>query len=1312
MDDAVPTNARASPSSSLANRRQKNLKKFRKHKEAQRQTLRTVVLSETNTALLEEEQPEVALPKPNKATTTAVVATAVDVAVEDEVKKEEQLTAMKEASNNTTVKAASNPVANRKRFQKRHVMAKKEVTPVKPAAKQEELTVLPPAATAAATSDKSKTPTLPLTIPQQQGHHHQNATRRSEIIRKLAKKNHRVPPSPKGATTPKMGKLNVVSFDEKVQQTVEETAHSAENDSIKNAEPSGEAAAVDVTYTNTITTADPPARATSPTTDTDQEEAPPSSQPIEFEANNTDEPTDQSVETASLTPELMAGSSTNVSEDGPVENSKAVVDTAADVSTEELSAPDNDKNAEEMQVQWQVAAGSETADTPEEEEKLDIPTNEEIVESMIVDEQVLSGDGISEASDENDESNIQMTGVYSKPAHAAAAAIMAGPAFTEHASTLKATASEGVEAPDIVSPTQADTRSDHLAEATSEDLDTKEDTFKQEAACKSEETTTPSVVEEYDLNETSTSFDLRSIHDFPTEAVQTAEAALPSKDPSWDTAKVMFSEFEKPAASKAKSNDGTLNMFDTAEDPPGAAAENCTFSQEFQVGDDDFSGSSFFSGRDHSLVDEKKESESNDVQNALVMDHHQYNNNQKSLVVEAEGEESNESIRWRLSRMHASSSENTNAVDAIKLATGGFSHPYDVTTFEKDEEQIDPAESAEIDRDDEGLLTNTSIDNEEMELIGILYQPSKEERLQQYTNTDADDDNSSVDTSIVDEHHDDESLGEVSEVGYVSASDEQEDFSLEQGEKAESDDIPAKIVEDAPAFVIPITEDAEVVEDAPAFVFPITEAALAAGSTEDSSTEAATQDPFSCPTPPEDSEQCSKPSSASISDDNEIGDAAALSVEQRVGNAVSMEPMVDAIQSISTSTSTSGSSTAVGNIAEAAEPGMVHLGYISHSSSGSTAEDQEACKRTKLEMVDNEDEIDAVESKTATTEQVNCGPTDNGDATETPSISDKMPSPEKRDLEESNSLVGVSLVPSWETSKSACLAKAGPGIPPRGKIATPLPPPPPPPLSKKKRKKKKKKDRKNSETPVPLLAPPPAEKLKKWEESKNRAVHFKERSESKSNEESKSATSTRRRPQLAPIDCQEDELQEKETWEQPPESPGRVHIPSLPNIVELMDPSRYGCGRLTKQASSPKKKALPKSQLTSFDNILSPVDAARNTALENAMKRATVGLAETRKFNGLLHPLRANSESEPPHVLALEANSMVDSSSGNSSANLEETRSHQSRESSSGGVEEPPFVTRKLMPEDEMQQNFPGESILTDHSFEVLSAFLPLFLSY
>lgn len=611
-----------------------------------------------------------------------------------------------------------------------------------------------------------------------------------------------------------------------------------------------------------------------------------------------------------------------------------------------------------------------------------------------------------------------------------------------------------------------------------------------------------------DLCETSTSFDLRSIHDFPPEPVKTADAALPSKDPSWDTAKVVFSEFEQRESSKNKATKSeSLNMFDTTDANAWTATDGITFSRNFQEGH-----TNNFFGMD--ITEEKKESDSVDVYpfgDTTAAGH---------LVVEQVGsEESNASPRRRLSRLQVNNSSPDFGFDVSNLNMTGADerdHAARTTAEEEVNENTSKAELEKPERDDAGLLVNDMNDDGDQELWRNDSLLSKEERVEQYTSPKADGENSSVGSSTVE---DDESIEELPEVGYVSHSGEDEDDIIEEAQRTESelDNMPTEIVENVPAFVIPTDSANNGGQDGPDVV--------------------AQESPLG----------------------NTVSILPFKSCEvEGFSNAVFDTPeTADPMQSFSASTSgdneTSvlvlGANNAEGGVEEATKD-TEHIGYISNSSSSGSSDDHEAVKRIKLVIITDDVEQEAEADSALQEEPENAsGPIENSKSTEQEvlacDVNEEKEAPVDKalsrqgELEESASLVGVSLVPSWGTNSSRLNASlpsgppkpsAGIGIPPRGSGSpSMLPPPPPPPLSKKKKKKKRKG---SSKTTVPLLAPPPPEKLKKWEESKNKAgVQFAGGMNSKSGEEDKAAIASapRRRPDVAPIECGTSEIVEVES---------------------------------------------------------------------------------------------------------------------------------------------------------------------------------------
>jgi len=176
---------------------------------------------------------------------------------------------------------------------------------------------------------------------------------------------------------------------------------------------------------------------------------------------------------------------------------------------------------------------------------------------------------------------------------------------------------------------------------------------------------------------------------------------------------------------------------------------------------------------------------------------------------------------------------------------------------------------------------------------------------------------------------------------------------------------------------------------------------------------------------------------------------------------------------------------------------------------------------------------------------------------------------------------------------------------------TPLPPPPPPPQTK--RKKKKKAKRNEHKKVIPLIAPPPEEKLKKWEDSKKRAtVHFSESIAAKREDVSSDVAKVVNAPERAlrrPLTV-DTAAEKEEPWKEPPESPNHLQIMAcgdFPNHGHWALAKQKDCAGgllvLAGLVDSPTEEP-PVDQLSA---ALSPVDAARSIALENALRRANEG---------------------------------------------------------------------------------------------------------
>ena len=1299
-------NAQASPGS-FASRRQKNLKKFRKHKEAQRHTLQTVVPSDVNTPV-ETEVASLPAPKPS---------TAVEPVNENDTKQATKVSnkPVTKKSSSAEKEAAIEQLPKPLKTEPVKVVPIKEKKVRKPASniKTSESTAAvklqtPPASPPVTNTKKETPPASPLVTNTKQeapaptkeaptSPAPSSQKRRSDIIRKLARKN-------RGADSPRRLRQTVPTTSVITDSTSSAADSVTSSQEVQVGTTEIPSVPVETCELHRESEAKQEMEMDGPVDVSDSTGKMEVEEPLETFVN-----TDSPLEILEIgAKEEMEPLETFAYADSPLEITEigATVEMEDAVDATPVSADSDDSPAEQTEVgvkeEIEINGTVETttnADSQLEQTEVDVNEDIEIngtVETTTndgsqpeqtevdVNEDIEINDTVETTT--NDDSQPEQMEVDVKEEIEINETVETTTNADSQPEQMEADVKAKIETNEIVETT---TNADSQPEQT--ESDATEDQVKETETVASETNEMEETVDaiDADLCETSTSFDLRSIHDFPPEPIKTAAAALPSQDPSWDTAKVIFNEFEPLKSSNSKTKGDSLDMFDTTEAPSWTAAESVAFSQDFQAGVGDFAGFSseptsarsdnadIFFGQE--VVEEKKESDL-DLVGAGLGPNVDESTTERLAVEQAASEESNLSPRRRLSRVQVNNTTTGFGFNVSNLAmdsTDELDHA--VSAAEENDET--PGEMVEPDRDDEGLLVDKADDGSDRELWRIDFQLSKEERLQQYTSNGADHDNSSVGSSSQEEDNDVESLEDLPEVGYVSHSGEEDGVMEEDKSENELDDMPIEIVQDAPTFVIPTVEVL-----------------------------AAQEEPEVAP------QENSLDNNASPSFSAEVGD---------LSDVVPEAPAVDPMQSISASFSVDNEASALApRIVRAGEEGvtetkagMEHIGYISNSSSsGSTSsDDQEISKRTKLEIA--AEEVDSkANDNTALAEQGSIhpsgkaegsepleqgalGPTDDLNQEQVASSDNTLS--EHGELEES-ALLGISLVPSWGSSRKSNSSPSGPpkagaglGIPPRGSVSpSMLPPPPPPPLSKKKRKKKRKSSD-GKAVPVPLLAPPPKEKFKKWEESKNRAaVHFSENLKSTSGEEDKnsiadngeaSSSASRRPPDMAPIECGA-AVAETETWEEPPESPGRINIAcgSLPGRGPWAsfpkEESGHTCGgalAMAGLAGSPQNKPDLSSQ---FASCLSPVDAARSIALENAMKRANEGLA---RFN--FNPsTRATVDAK-----SLVESDMVTSASTNSSTNAEETKLQPSLEA--GGVEEPPTLTRKQMSDEEVYQNFPGK---------------------
>jgi hypothetical protein len=236
-------------------------------------------------------------------------------------------------------------------------------------------------------------------------------------------------------------------------------------------------------------------------------------------------------------------------------------------------------------------------------------------------------------------------------------------------------------------------------------------------------------VSEEQLCEPSSSFDLRSIHEFPPKPIEEAIAALPSRDPSWDTAKVLFSEFQRPASAKAKND--AINVFDTSDPAPWGANDTKTFSESFEPGFHSFSAKE---NKDLNL------STSNGNVGTTLS---------QKVEPEPKSISSVQSPRHRLSRLQLNSPVHSLGFDVSKLTVD--------STDELDKlKQSDEGDESNPEDDANLLVENDQMGEDSDGPVWINdSQPTKEERLQLYTSTTAGEDDSSASSN--EEEDDDES---------------------------------------------------------------------------------------------------------------------------------------------------------------------------------------------------------------------------------------------------------------------------------------------------------------------------------------------------------------------------------------------------------------------------------------------------------------------------------------------------------------------------------------------------------------------------
>ena len=1323
-DDAVRPRAQASPGA-LASRRQKNLQKFRKHKEAQRHTLQAVVPSDVNSPVETAVAPS---PKPKPPAKSAAVESAKADAVEENKPKEVVSTLLSKKKRYAKKKAAvraeqapkpakPEPVAavSTKQVASKptiNSVSKKDTTSKSAVSKPKSRSPVPPVVT----ETQNDVPVHATEAPKSPAPH--SNKRRSDIIRKLAKKNR--------GTSHDNNKAMVIEpiFNHIVDCEEDENAESPSQQQQQQQQPSEE--------TVSSENAQPPlAPHEIQTTAKEVSATEISSESVEecvIQESGTKEELVQSMEALEINAESPLPDEMDAAKDVQEEIAKVnetpdePTNTEKDAVLEKFESGENEASPcspADVEIAGGVIQCGALGDSKEEASVVEAlffdaegssdettSTEEKLEETSVV-EALFSHGEASEAYVEQSEGEAkEEMQIAEDPADPCVGITNSGSQAEE--TEMDTDDKEETEQRDIIDPS---TDIDNTQPA-SIDTDIVEVPSDIESTVTGETTESDEKVEASDDTDaclTSTSFDLRSIHDFPPEPVKTADKALPSQDPSWDTAKVIFNEFEQVESSKSKkAKSDSVNMFDTTEATSWVAAESVTFSQDFQVGDcDDFAGfatettasAQAFFGQE--VTEEKKDADSCHVSafvDSITTD---------PVVVEQAGSaESNVSPRRLMSRQQLNNGTSPAfGFDVSNLAMDSTDE-LDRAVKVSEEETGESAMIAHV-GDDEGLLDEKVDDDSDHELWKNDSLLSKEERVHQYTsNVDNDGDNSSVGSSLQEEEMDDESLEDLPDVGYVSHSEEENDDVIEEAAASKVDDnMPTEIVADAPEFIIPSEETVGI---SPAEV----------AETQKESNEPA-QD-------------------ISADNSNSVPSNSAVEME---GAAVSEAPVVDPMQSVSHSSSgSSGESPVALASNDAANDGFVdslgtklesaHIGYISNSSSSDESNSTESDDQNINKVKTQESKTQEAETETndnAETVVVAHSMDDSGSSEprlqETANATEDTPSDsqavqgdkrtvEVAELEEAASLVGVSLVPSWganasrKTGSSSSVPPktgAGLGIPPRGNCSpsTVLPPPPPPPLSKKKKKKKKRKG--TSSNTIPLLAPPPAEKFKKWEESKKRAsVHFNEKLQSQENKNTTASKSRglRRPPGMAPINCEADDA-EIETWEEPPESPGTVHIacgalpgqgawasfPKKEDGSALLAQGQLACGGALAMAGlvgSPPKKTDPNNSSKE-----SPVDNARSIALKNAMRRANnEGLAQL--YSKVQAPAPAPAQNSVG-IKSLLENEVVKSSSTSSSSKAAEQNPQTHAVGKADGVEGPPTVMRKQMSNDEVYQSFPGK---------------------
>jgi hypothetical protein len=773
--------------------------------------------------------------------------------------------------------------------------------------------------------------------------------------------------------------------------------------------------------------------------------------------------------------------------------------------------------------------------------------------------------------------------------------------------------------------------------------------------------------------EPSSSFDLRSIHEFPPKPIEEANAALPSRDPSWDTAKVLFSEFQRPAS--AKSNNDTINVFDTSDPAQWAANDTKAFSESFEPGF-------------HSFADENKDL------NLSTFDVDVHTLSQKAEFESRKSPSCEQSPRHRLSRLQLNSPVHSFGFDVSKLIVD--------STDELDKLLKQSDEGDESNPEDDA---NLLVENDQMEEDGDGpvwindSQPTKEERLQQYTTTTAGENDS--DASSSNEEEDDESSifsQEQEEVAYMAQTEEKKEDDEDARSRTGVDNMPAQIVNEAPAFVLAaeaaISADTHLMDSEDAMRMLTLDVTLKPFSASELPVEATTSEA-------EQRTGTNESVSASSSEESNSHDGIAP-----LGSAY-----------ISKSSSSGSSNVSTSNITE-----------VTKSSSENGADFSEGNPSGKTNQEGVSEVFDLEESTSLVGVSL------------VPSFGAAAKCTAK--------------------SPSSGQSRIRDGVPPRGSLgsSTLSAPPPPPPLSK--RKKKKKKKQKDSSKDVPKIAPPPEDKLQKWLESKDKSMHLntsrsRESTPKASNLEIIGFGSS---PPVKPPPVQElscGAFEEKDFFE--PESPGRIHIScgdyagadgswaaatgfqalkdpyqlecskfareqlqSTPRDGESgenafniscgdyggadgswaavtafqaqKDPYKMGCSTFAREQLQSTPRVLGKSGenacVSGFSDALvmaglkgapskaaqgsqvgpmqSPVDAARSIALENAMRRANMGLSSRFGFGG---------ETDMRSLFEIEE---VPSTGIGCSTSAEEIRSVPKVETAeSSTVEEPPKVMRK-----------------------------------